>query len=396
MYLTSIEYQEHQGTSNYWSVKKLEFGNVNLIVGKNSSGKSRIINIINALAVSLAGRAAPFGSGSWSAEFERQKGLQREPQVYKVEFKDTAIVHESFKVKSNTVMERGASGEGYVASRKGGRVKYQVPRDRLMAVMRSDPYQHPQFEHLKIWSTSLCVYRFGSEFGKGSLTMQNQPSPAGGQQDGLDMAAAVDNASNVFLMTHAKFGFDFEFSVLQDLESIGYPCTYVGMHPIQNINFAGSFPLGLAVKEAGLACLTTQNDMSQGMYRALALIVQVNANILWAQSRKVGRELLPGDSPMIIIDDIGEGLDFDRSKRLIHLLVQKALKYKIQLIMSSNDRFIMNDVPLEYWTVLHREGSVVRPFNYMNSKSVFDEFEYLGLNNFDFFSHEYFKASSQG
>jgi hypothetical protein len=48
----------------------------------------------------------------------------------------------------------------------------------------------------------------------------------------------------------------------------------------------------------------------------------------------------------ILIDDIGEGLDFDRSSRLIKLLIEIAEKNEnIRLIMSTNDRFVMNAVP---------------------------------------------------
>jgi len=93
---------------------------------------------------------------------------------------------------------------------------------------------------------------------------------------------------------------------------------------------------------------------------------------------------------MVIVDDIGEGLDFERSKSLINLLIGKAQKNSVQLIMASNDRFIMNVVPLEHWIVLHREEGKVRAFNSSNSKSTFEEFEFMGLSNFDFFSGKYF------
>ena len=73
----------------------------------------------------------------------------------------------------------------------------------------------------------------------------------------------------------------------------------------------------------------------------------------------------------ILIDDIGEGLDFDRSCRLIHILRAKAQEANIQLILSTNDRFVMNEVPLEEWSVLQRKGSHVRVRNYQNSQEVF-------------------------
>lgn len=56
----------------------------------------------------------------------------------------------------------------------------------------------------------------------------------------------------------------------------------------------------------------------------------------------------------IVIDDIGERLDYERSCALIELLMSKATTQQVQLIMTTNDRFVMNKVPLEAWTVLHR------------------------------------------
>ena len=50
----------------------------------------------------------------------------------------------------------------------------------------------------------------------------------------------------------------------------------------------------------------------------------------------------------IALDDIGEGLDFDRASRLVALLIQKAKRFNFQLIMTTNDSFIMNGVPIEY------------------------------------------------
>lgn len=60
--------------------------------------------------------------------------------------------------------------------------------------------------------------------------------------------------------------------------------------------------------------------------------------------------------------------------------------------MSTNDKFVMNNTELEYWQIIHREGGLVKMHNITNSAEIFDEFRYTGLNNFDFFSTEFFKT----
>lgn len=98
----------------------------------------------------------------------------------------------------------------------------------------------------------------------------------------------------------------------------------------------------------------------------------------------------------ILIDDIGEGLDFERSSNLIKLLIKKAKKLsnKIQLIMTTNDRFVMNSVPLDYWIVVDKELDRINFYSKETNREEFDNFELIGLNNFDFFSGEYYKPKN--
>ena len=95
----------------------------------------------------------------------------------------------------------------------------------------------------------------------------------------------------------------------------------------------------------------------------------------------------------VLIDDIGEGLDFQRSCSLIKLLTQKAEKSAVQLVMATNDRFVMNTIPLEAWTVLRRTGPTIRVYNYANSKERFDQFKFTGMNNFDFYAFDFLDES---
>jgi phosphosulfolactate phosphohydrolase-like enzyme len=92
-----------------------------------------------------------------------------------------------------------------------------------------------------------------------------------------------------------------------------------------------------------------------------------------------------------LIDDIGEGLDFERASNLIKLLIKKAEDSSIQLIMSTNDKFIMNNTDLKYLQIISRAGEKVRFHNQKNSPQIFEDFKFTGLNNFDFFTSDFFK-----
>ena len=114
------------------------------------------------------------------------------------------------------------------------------------------------------------------------------------------------------------------------------------------------------------------------MFRALSLLIQLNYS------------LLSKETSCILIDDIGEGLDFERSKALIDLIIKKVEGSNVQLIMTTNDRFTMNKVPLKYWSVIERVPKKSIFYNYHNSKEIFEEFDDLGFNNFDFLSSKFY------
>jgi energy-coupling factor transporter ATP-binding protein EcfA2 len=388
MFIKSLEYSEFPGDPRAWKVSGLDFGSVNLIVGKNASGKSRVMNALHGLAQIVSGRIPPkFSTGQWKVIFERTKGQAVEEQLYTLELLSGRVVSEAMSIAGRLVMARDESGKGFVLKKAGtDRIIYKVPQDQLMVVVRRDEIQHPFFEHMYNWGASACYYRFGSDFGKSTLSTSLQAF------EGLDINISdlSDHVGHVFHMTYARFGEFYKQMLIDDFAALGYFCEDVLTTQVANVHVPGSIAFALAVRERDFSFLTTQAEMSQGMYRALAVLIQFNANILWTQSRMVGRQPKQGDSPMVIIDDIGEGLDFERSKALISLLIEKAEESAVQLIMTSNDRFIMNVVPIEYWIVLHREEGKVRAFNNTNSRTAFEEFEFMGLSNFDFFSGKYF------
>ena len=53
MKLKSIQYKESNGRENEWALEGCVFNDVNLMVGKNTAGKTRILNIIRELAKKL-------------------------------------------------------------------------------------------------------------------------------------------------------------------------------------------------------------------------------------------------------------------------------------------------------------------------------------------------------
>lgn len=367
MILKSISYSENDQSLQPWKLEKLSFGRRMLIVGRNASGKSRSLNLTSGLARLLIG-AQPVGiNGNYVATFEHENKEYK----YEMKYENSIVIKEKITINGNVYLDRNEDGTGDIFAEQinnGMNIKFQIPQNVLASLARRDLLQHSFIEPLYLWANSLRYYRFGA-IDQGSLAVFI--SGIQSSIDDKDQNAVVA----IFKDGVKKFGDAFISSIINDLSEIDYNVENIELSSPLTIRFDpnGPQPVSLNVKEKDLNCLTDQLGMSTGMFRVLALLVHVN----YAQFN--------GSASSVLIDDIGEGLDFDRSCRLIKHLREKSIKYGFQLVMTSNDKFVMNNVPLDEWTVLHRTGGTVHVRNNENSKEIFDDFKFTGLSNFSFF-----------
>jgi energy-coupling factor transporter ATP-binding protein EcfA2 len=370
-----MDYSQFQDRPQAWYLNGFTPARINLIVGKNATGKSRTLNIIGNLANLLSGDTKlTFDSGNYDITFEKD-GI---PVRYYLAYEKAKILKEVLIFdQAEPVLNRGPGGEGKIfAAKLNQHIDFQTPEGELASLSRRDSIQHPFFEDLYEWGKSLRHYYFGSALGQHHLLVPfKDPSKVFNPK-------ATDEVANFLRRGVDKYGKQMTDPILTDMKLIGYSLDEIGIAPIPGVVVKGIIPvpelLGLYVKESDLKDRTYQAEMSQGMFRALSLLIQLNLSHL------------EGTANCILIDDIGEGLDFERSVSLIKILIDKALNSSIQLIMSTNDRFVMNNVPLEYWSVIQRVGGKCRIFNYANSRKLFEEFEFTGLSNFDFLSSEFY------
>lgn len=372
MKLTSINYAQFEGQPQEWKLSGLTLRDTNLLVGKNASGKSRALSVIFGLAQLLA-RATKlmFSSGNYDVVFDDDGNTLQ----YTLHYENNKVILERFILDGKKFLERGTGGVGKIMALKNDtEMDFQTPEDELATVNRQDSIQHPFFAPLLQWAGSLYYYPFGTTLGKDVLAfiVKDPVIPFDPKDPGRVVAK--------FRQGLKDFGDPFKRSIIADMSSIGYELEDVDTQPLASITLTGPFggpAVGMCVKEKSLRGMTDQNEMSQGMFRALSVIAQIT----FAQ--------MSTTPSAVLIDDIGEGLDFERSCQLIKLLMNKAAGSHVQLIMATNDRFVMNAVPLESWSVLKRCGGGSRIFNYDNSKAKFDEFKFTGMNNFDFFATDF-------
>ncbi len=292
---------------------------------------------------------------------------------YVLEIDNRAVTKEEL-FRGNQTMINRATGEIFSSS-EDKYVAFKIPENQIALKGKLDLIQAPYLEAFNTWANAVFHFHFGTSLGQN--TVSNPVSLGVSSVNFKDENATTQ----IYAHAYSLFGDPFDHALIEDMRAIGYDITNVEAKPL---NLQPQLPqqlIGLSVDETGVGQPVEQHMMSTGMFRALAILIHLNLGVFSQHAE------------MILLDDIGEGLDFERSKALIDVIVKKVRNSNIQIVMTSNDRFIMNSVSIDYWTVLSREGFKVSARNKFNSEDSFDEFKYSGLQNFDFFSMDLAKKT---
>ena len=369
MMLKFFEYSEFIDNERFWAIKPFDLERINLFTAKNATGKTRTLRAIDWLSTLILDKGFK-SHANYTVEFMDDY----EKYHYSLQIKNMQVISEKLMSNNNLLLLREESGRGEIyTTQLGKNIEFQLPENKL-AISRRDKLQYPYLEKLHKWAKNFHLYSFGSsmnqEYGKQMI-----------EKDAL-LDGNSDIPVEVFIIGNIEFAKKFRMTVLSSMCKIGYDLLDIDaerwLYLSKNIQ---SEHYTLFITEKDIKSLILQKDISQGMFRALSIIIHLTYHAMMK---------IP---TTILIDDIGEGLDFDRSTKLIKLLIELAEKNdNIQLIMSTNDRYVMNNVPFKYWQLIDRKEGECKVYNYQNSKEKFDEFKYTGLNNFDFLATDFINA----
>jgi len=362
MYIKSISFEIKSDEIN-WEIDNLEFNKINLISGKNASGKTRVLSSIITLIYLMRGGSDIGVEGfSWSIKLIENKI----EYIYDLKIKNQLILHEELKIDNKVYFSRNEEGKGKIKyeTKKGLNLDFEIEKNKIILAFRRDKIQHPSLEVIFNCINSLYKFNFGDTLGKyTSYTIKN-----GQNNNDTDVVYKFKKGVE-------KFGDKFKEKIIQEFNALDYNISDIFLKEIVDNS------LVLVIKENTNDI--EQQFISQGMFRALSLIIQIT----YLEFRK-------NEQTIVLIDDIGEGLDFERANNLIKYLIKNAegQKERLQLIMTTNDRLVMNNVPLDYWIIVDKdEKGKINFYSQKTHPKNFENFEDIGLNNFDFFSGEYYK-----
>lgn len=366
MKLLKIKYQPTWESD--WELDELELNpNVNLLVGQNTSGKTKTLNRLSILSYLLTGfdKEENIPIGIWKCSFltddSKKLDYYCEIEVEGFEDKEDLSVPIEFRIgtswyieekltvdKKQVLTRTGTEGKIYSATKKRNE-KISPPFDALVIQVRRDKLEYPFFENLVRWAKGFKLFGFSN-----IQATQNKENEY--RQIGKFLNQLPENQRK---------------QIVKDIQTVGYDIEEIIIDKTWNDEYYFS------IKERGIESKIYESWLSQGLMRTIALLVFIEHSLYF------------NNISTIAIDDLGEGLDYERATKLGKLLVEKLENSNIQFIATSNDSFLMDVVPIKYWNILQRDGNTVRALNYQNSKEQFDKFRMTGLSNFDLFSSDY-------
>lgn len=343
MKITSFEYSDYN-----WVLDKVYFSDQSLIVGRNAVGKSKTLASLILFARFLRGEVNNATPNHWcKAEFLTEGNVIL---YYTYSFRDGAIEHETLIEGDRIIIKRDK--EHAVI----GETTVNPPANKLCIQIQRDTTKNPEFEAIMQWADQLRGFSFSDLSSRKSYEI---PSMFNENIDFSDMYEQIDKVAE-------KKDF-----VLNKMREMDYQ-----IESIEPVTISDKFNIVL-LHENGVNTPLFSATLSNGMLR----VFYIFSYIAFISLEKGAKTLL--------IDDLGEGLDFSRSKKLSKVLFDYCSEHKIQLLVTSNDNFLMNAVSLEHWVILQRNQENTSAVSEGTHPELFKKFKRMGLNNFDLLSTDF-------
>ena len=341
MILTDFSYKQVSG----WSLEELSLNHQNLIVGLNSVGKSRTVSSLGQVARFIRGEAdASMDDVECLLILENGNCLE-----YSFEIKDGEIQSEILRKDGQPLIRR----ERFSATMYNDE-QVSPPAGKLLIQVRRDTQRYPEIEEIIKWAEHTTMFVFSN-----ITTSPKSLSPY-----------VISNEPMLPLMFE-RIPEQKQKQLLSFMQELGYQIEAIEEHQREN----GSKML--RIHEKGIGNPLTPFELSNGMFRVFCVLLYM----LYSSTLS--------DARCLIIDDMGEGLDYMRSTRLGKIMFSYCEENHIQLLATSNDSFLMDAVDLQYWNILQRKGGRVYSLNNKNSKELFERFVRTGLSNFDILSSNF-------
>ena len=339
MYLTSFSFKRDQ-----WTLNTLHIKNQCLLVGPNAVGKSKTLQAIQWVASVISGKVVVGFQNNYNTSIELVEG--KDMFDYSFEVSNGAVSYECLKINGEKKIQRAPLASSFYGE------EVNPPSSRLLLGSRRDTEKYPEVEKIMEFFENVSSFSFSS-IAPGERVID--PITIGGQ----DIAGLFEELSEK----------DRE-EVIRQLNVLGFKVKKLHTFPTTGKTL-------IAMKEEGVGNEFVMWAFSTGLIRVVALLTY-----LFHLSAS-------GKSGLVLIDDLGEGLDYYRSTRLGKYVCDYCLDKGIQVILTTNDSFLMNVIDIDYWNILSRKGMVVSAVSSQTEPELFEQFRLTGLSNYDLFRSDF-------
>lgn len=341
MYLKCFSYK-----ANGWELDVASFNQQTLVAGTNATGKTKMQKALFRIIDTMLNNPQ---KDIWEQDFIA---------VLSFETKQGVLLHYSLNIKNGRFVEETFMREedGYIFANRNkescsfyGEDGISLPDNMSVLQAKTDLLKYSEAASVLEWAKSSRFISFSSLTSAFPLK----------KEGGLSMEEMHTTLEKGEIDKIKTYLHELDYHV-EDLDIY-----IVG----ENIKI-------LFIKEFGIKKQIYTFEMSNGLFRTLYILYYM----LYVSKQNV---------KFIVIDDLGEGLDYNRSTKLGKLVFGFCKEHDIQLIAASNDNFLMNVVDLENWLILCRTESKVDSISSQTHKALFDKFRKTGLRNFDIFRTDF-------
>ncbi len=352
MVLKSFKY-----STTGWSLDTLTLGEANLIVGKNSSGKSRALKALSNVTSVLSQHNSSDNQLIFNSELILTN-VNGDEIFISLAILGKKILKESLIVNNETIIDRTETSAIFLNETAN------PPEDMLLMQVRRDVQKYPVIEEIIKWANESIVLSFIK-------------SDSYNEEELHDIISEFTPKMKKHLLKMAN-DIGFPLTLLDTFDNYFYGPKKKGA---ENNSELTTIKV-ILLKEENVGTILFFDNLSSGMYRTISLLILIE-------------QLINLKHPALIaIDDLGEGLDYSRATKVGKLLFDMCKKHNIQLIATSNEEFMMNIVDIDQWNILVRNGEKVRSITSALCPKEFEEFKFSGLSNFDFFTSDFLRRVS--
>ncbi len=344
MILSSFGYKEPD-----WELTELSpLKSANLLVARNATGKTRTIRALQNVTSFMQMKDTLWGVRTFEADLKFIDVNSADWKMdYNFKINDGIVEKELLTVNGVTLIKRNK------ATAKYENKIINPPSEKLVVQIRRDKDLYPEIEILMLWAEGVT-----------SVSCSDINPLA------LPGMGKFINPYSFSELVEALSPTDIK-KVLTTAKKLGY-----NIANIKTIEAMKGIRL-VQIKEKSVSNEMVDMQLSSGMLRTLYLLCFVS---VIKHNKKLS---------MLLIDDMGEGLDYRRSIDLGKIIFEDCEKNGLQLIAGSNDAFLMDVVDISNWQILRRKGSKISTINQTSNPDLFRNFRMTGLSNFDLFSSDF-------